>query len=358
MDLVRYQRNELHEAGLITNEEFADLVNIGSASARRLEEYDEMRLRLDVLECKNTFDGLAADLKKEIASLQSQLSEAREAGKHAADIKKAAGALLGQVRQSLEFLGQQNNRLSSSHQEQLEYCADWLAKAIERPLSESESKFCAVTAEGFVQTFKARAEAAESALSEMRGRVERQCPVIKGGFIPWSVAELVYIEYAQKHGSSQSLERIAERGGFGYEELDSLLPNWREHRSGAYEITSLRAKVEELEGQAATVDDATGKIIVALRAKVERLEGELAAVEEARNREVDDYMESYLKLEQRTGAAASSTSAPIGRVREELTLAKSQMHVQHEHPEDETSCGFYSCWKIRLLLADLDREGK
>ena len=57
---------------------------------------------------------------------------------------------------------------------------------------------------------------------------QRRFPVISGGTIPWAVAELAYISYAQRSGSSQSLERLAERGGFGVEELDVLLPDWRD----------------------------------------------------------------------------------------------------------------------------------
>lgn len=41
--------------------------------------------------------------------------------------------------------------------------------------------------------------------------------------IPWWLAEEAYREYARRFGSTQSLERIAERGGFGREELLWLL---------------------------------------------------------------------------------------------------------------------------------------
>ncbi len=55
--------------------------------------------------------------------------------------------------------------------------------------------------------------------------------------IPWSVAEKAYSVYAGKHGFSQSLERIAERGGFGAAEMDKFYPKWREESD---EITRLR----------------------------------------------------------------------------------------------------------------------
>src|SRR4030066_350846 len=38
--------------------------------------------------------------------------------------------------------------------------------------------------------------------------------------IPWSMAELAYSAYAEKFGKGQSLERLAERGGFGPAEMD------------------------------------------------------------------------------------------------------------------------------------------
>jgi len=42
--------------------------------------------------------------------------------------------------------------------------------------------------------------------------------------IPWRLAEIVYEEYSRRYGTDQSLERIAERGGFGLLEIaDHLL---------------------------------------------------------------------------------------------------------------------------------------
>jgi len=41
--------------------------------------------------------------------------------------------------------------------------------------------------------------------------------------IPWWLAEEAYRHYAKLFGNSQSLERLAERGGFGREELLLLL---------------------------------------------------------------------------------------------------------------------------------------
>lgn len=52
LDLVRYQRSELHAANLISDEEYVWLVEQGSASARRLESYDEIREKMRKLEAE------------------------------------------------------------------------------------------------------------------------------------------------------------------------------------------------------------------------------------------------------------------------------------------------------------------
>jgi hypothetical protein len=44
--------------------------------------------------------------------------------------------------------------------------------------------------------------------------------------IPWALAEEAYAAYARRHGRSQSIERVAERGGFSPEEMDRLRPGW------------------------------------------------------------------------------------------------------------------------------------
>jgi len=41
--------------------------------------------------------------------------------------------------------------------------------------------------------------------------------------IPWWLAKIAYEHYAKLYGSQQSLERMAERGGFGRTELLALL---------------------------------------------------------------------------------------------------------------------------------------
>ncbi len=45
--------------------------------------------------------------------------------------------------------------------------------------------------------------------------------------IPWEVSDLAYSVYKSRYGNDQSLEKLANRGGFSAREMDSLLPDWR-----------------------------------------------------------------------------------------------------------------------------------
>ena len=63
---------------------------------------------------------------------------------------------------------------------------------------------------------------------------DKTFPVSRGGYasskiqIPWKVAERAYAEYSRRFGTYQSLERLAERGGFSEFEMDVFYPSWRE----------------------------------------------------------------------------------------------------------------------------------
>ena len=46
--------------------------------------------------------------------------------------------------------------------------------------------------------------------------------------VPWAVGEKAYDAYARIYGKSQSMERMAERGGFSLGEMDEFYPAWRE----------------------------------------------------------------------------------------------------------------------------------
>jgi len=47
-------------------------------------------------------------------------------------------------------------------------------------------------------------------------------PMQNGPAIPWDIAEVIYKKYVAKYGNVQTLERIAQRGGFGWAEVEDL----------------------------------------------------------------------------------------------------------------------------------------
>lgn len=52
-------------------------------------------------------------------------------------------------------------------------------------------------------------------------RFARPC-LVPDGWIDWDEHLAVYEVYAKRFGRGQSAERIAERGGFGYREIELL----------------------------------------------------------------------------------------------------------------------------------------
>lgn len=53
-------------------------------------------------------------------------------------------------------------------------------------------------------------------------------------YVPWWLAEIAYAHYASKFGTQQSIECLAERGGFGRDELLELLR--RGNFNGKYDL--------------------------------------------------------------------------------------------------------------------------
>lgn len=81
-------------------------------------------------------------------------------------------------------------------------------------------------------------------IERLWGLEGRRFPIVgqPGRTIPWSVAEKAYEKYSALYGTSQSLTRLAERGGFHINELDALYPDWRKETS---EIERLQAESDE-----------------------------------------------------------------------------------------------------------------
>lgn len=79
--------------------------------------------------------------------------------------------------------------------------------------------------------------------------------------IPWSLAEEAYAAYSRRYGTDQSLERIAERGGFSYSEMDKFRRGWqnivnaeREQLESALITAIERATVAERERDAVVLE--------------------------------------------------------------------------------------------------------
>lgn len=90
--------------------------------------------------------------------------------------------------------------------------------------------------------------AIDALLAERTPQPVRMFPVQRFGVIPWEVGQRAYEKYASMYGTDQSLERLAERGGFDVPEMDQYYPAWRNHIG---ELAKLRARVDELERGAA-----------------------------------------------------------------------------------------------------------
>ena len=56
----------------------------------------------------------------------------------------------------------------------------------------------------------------------------RRFPMMDGPSIDWTTAQEIYTVYSCLHGTGQSIERIAERGGFGWAEVPWLLKRHQE----------------------------------------------------------------------------------------------------------------------------------
>lgn len=61
---------------------------------------------------------------------------------------------------------------------------------------------------------------------------EREFPMQDGPPIPWSLAEEIYRVYSNLYGNEQSLERLAERGGFGWDEITHMTKTYKRRRVG------------------------------------------------------------------------------------------------------------------------------
>jgi len=96
---------------------------------------------------------------------------------------------------------------------------------IEHGMTKEEAK---ELVEPFVQSIMLAIDDAIPEEAEMAQSSTRQFPIQRSngypvGFVPWAVAEQAYEQYVRLGHGEQSLERLAERGGFGWSELTLLL---------------------------------------------------------------------------------------------------------------------------------------
>jgi hypothetical protein len=56
----------------------------------------------------------------------------------------------------------------------------------------------------------------------------------RGPAIPWATAEVIYQAYSALYGTSQSLERLHERGGFGWREVEVIFDELRRRKPQLY----------------------------------------------------------------------------------------------------------------------------
>ncbi len=159
--------------------------------------------------------------------------------------------------------------------------------------------------------------------------------------IPWSVAEIAYAGYEAHCGRpSQTLERLAERGGFGNGEMDLFAPGWRK-LSDENDIikAALAEKDDEINhhllvlGESAKSETAKDKRneelsveVVGLREKVKRLE--------SLNAEIETYIPNYRKHcaeAQVRARAAEAERDTLKTALEEIVI------LAHDHNEPFSS---------------------
>jgi hypothetical protein len=76
----------------------------------------------------------------------------------------------------------------------------------------------------------------------MSGEPERRFPIQGGLTVSWEAAEHAYMTYYKFYGKQQSLERLAERGGFGLHEFALLYMGLR----GMEKIEGKESRIAEV----------------------------------------------------------------------------------------------------------------
>lgn len=61
-----------------------------------------------------------------------------------------------------------------------------------------------------------------------------------GPYIPWPLAEVIYEAYAAQYGTDQSIEKMHDRGGFSWREVEIIFSGLA--RSKPKKLEALRAR--------------------------------------------------------------------------------------------------------------------
>ena len=114
--------------------------------------------------------------------------------------------------------------------------------------------------------------------------VPKWFPIQRSTPIRWHLAQRAYDTYARLYGTEQTLERLAERGGFGLQEFACLF-NGHKPREGHAEcvekadavgrkIAALEKAVEDLQRDLVAQHDPTGDLIQANRDQILKMHEE------------------------------------------------------------------------------------
>lgn len=71
-------------------------------------------------------------------------------------------------------------------------------------------------------------------------------PMQRGPAIPWATAEIIYAAYSALFGTSQSLERLAERGGFSWPEVEAIFKDLKRRKPALHAELLARSKAAPL----------------------------------------------------------------------------------------------------------------
>lgn len=183
--------------------------------------------------------------------------------------------------------------------------------------------------------------------------VYRKFPIQRGTPVPWPEAEKAYRTYARLYGGRQTLERLAERGGFGVQEFACL---WNGHDPGTckpicafpeFESLTLQARVKALESENASLRNQLGDNLCWIN------DLEKPDAERARALPEVEFLEScrrfHGQISQGLGVFAGGKT--IAQLEQELAtaiadraavfeiLTQSKMECRHPADDDSADCG-------------------